>query len=62
LQEESDSLVGYAILGVIQEKAHRLNGETLATFGVSSEEVAQMDSLDLLVMGSKGLPSGPFGQ
>jgi hypothetical protein len=62
LQEEFESLVGNAILGVIQKKAHRLNGETLATFGVSSEEVTQMESFDVLMMGSKGLPSGPFGQ
>jgi hypothetical protein len=62
LHEEFESLVGDAILGVIQEKARCLGGETLATFVVSREEVAQMESLDLVVMDGKGLPSGPFGQ
>jgi hypothetical protein len=62
LHEEFESLVGDAILGVIQEKARCLAGETLATFVVSREEVAQMESLDLVVMDGKGLPSGPFGQ
>src|SRR4029077_3501348 len=51
LEEELERFVGDAVLRIVQENAHRLGGHSLSTFGVFSEQLPQMQSADLLVVG-----------
>ena len=56
LQEQLEGFVGDAILRVVEEDAHRLGRHPLAAPWVIREELPQMQSPDLLVVGLERLP------
>jgi hypothetical protein len=62
LQEQLERLVGDAILGEVQKQSGGFGGESLAAFGVVSEQFSQGQFLDLFVMRGEGFPSRALGE
>ena len=58
LDEKLEGFVGDAVLRVVQEEARGLGRHPLAALGIVREELAQMQSSDLLVVGLRE-PSRP---
>ena len=56
LHEELQRLVRDAVLRVIEKDARGFSRQTLAAFGIRREERAEMDVLDLLVVGGERFP------
>jgi hypothetical protein len=62
LHEQLERLVSDTIFGEIQKQSGCFGSQSLATFGVFSEQFAQGQILDLFVMHSEGFPSRAFGE
>ncbi len=62
LDEQTDRLLGYAILRVIQVEAWALGREALSPSRVHGEQIAQRGVRDLALVGSQLTPGGPLGQ
>jgi hypothetical protein len=56
IHQQLDGFAGNAILRVVEEQAHSLNRQLLTALWISREEIAQMQSADLLVVGFERLP------
>ena len=61
LQEELESLIGDAILRIIQKKACRFGRHALAAFGIAREKIPQM-MLPILAVSHQGFPRPTFGE
>ena len=55
-------MIGDAILGVIQVKAHSLGGHPLAAAGIVPKEFPEMQLPNLVIVGFQGLPGRAFGE
>src|ERR1700722_13565940 len=62
LDKQTDRLVGYAVLRVVQIEARTLGRETLATCAVHSEQLTQRSVSHLTLMGGQLTPGGAFGK
>jgi hypothetical protein len=62
LQEELEGFVRDAILGVIEEDAHRLRRHPLAAPRIIREELPKMQSPDFLTLGFESPPGRACGE
>ena len=60
--EQLESLVGDAVLRVIQVEPHRFGGHTLAAFRVVGKKLAQMEVPNISVVSFKGFPCRTFSE
>src|SRR4029077_19359056 len=58
LHKKLQSLVGDAILGVIQVQTYRLDGHALAAFGIICKKFPQMQVTNLLMVSDQSIPCG----
>ena len=58
LQEESERLVGDAVLGVVAEESGRLQREALAAARIVRKQLPKVDVPDFSVVFGEGLPGG----
>src|SRR5262245_49111538 len=62
LQEQFESFVSDAVLGVIQVEPHGLCCHALAALRVIGKQFSEMQVADILMMGLKGLPCLTFSE
>src|ERR1700730_10833619 len=61
-QQQPQRLVGYAVLRVVEIKSRSFRHKPFATARILGEHLPQMQSLDLIVVDGKGLPSWRCGR
>src|SRR5262249_60021564 len=61
-EEETECLVGQAVLRVVEVQADALDRQALAATRVVGEELAEMNVADLRVMVAKALPGWTLGE
>src|ERR1700758_4980262 len=61
LQQQTQRLICYAVLGVVEVESRSLGRQTLTALGVLSKKLAQVHAADVLKMCRQGLPDGKLG-
>ena len=61
-QQQANSLVGHAMLGIVEVQAGGLDHEALAALGIFGEQSFQVTAADLIVMRLQGFPRGALGK
>ena len=60
-EQQANSLVGHAMLGVVEVEAGGLDHEAFAALGIFVEHRAQVTAVNLIVVRLQGFPRGAIG-